>query len=203
MSVAILNRELRKLIPITRLKRFTAAEYNRLTEVGVFGPDDRMELLEGYLVKKMPHNEPHATVISLIQELIVALLYAPWKLRIQLPVLLSGDNVPEPDLAIVRGPLRRFLKHHPARADIALLIEVAHTTLDQDRGIKKEIYARDRIPEYWIVNLVESVVEVYSQPKGGRNPFYREMVSYGRGFSVPLRIEGKEVGIIAVNDLLP
>ncbi len=124
-------------------------------------------------------------------------------MRDQRPIYLSGDNVPEPDAAVVKGPIRRYLKHHPYPADIALLVEVSESTLDQDRGIKLEMYARDRIPEYWIVNLVDRVVEVYTQPKGGKTPSYRQMVSYGAGSSVPLRTAGKELGEIPVSDLLP
>jgi Uma2 family endonuclease len=190
-------------IPMSRLKRFTAAEYDRLTESGVFTTEDRFELLEGFLVNKMPTNEPHATTLDLLEDILKLLLVDPWTFRTQRPILLSGDNRPEPDLVVVKGPKRRFFKHHPRAVDVTLLVEVSEATLDQDRGIKQEMYARDRIPEYWIVNLAESVVEVYTQPKGGRTPGYRRMDSFAAGSSVPLRIEGEEIGVVAVSDLLP
>ena len=203
MSVAVLPPEPRATIPASRLKRFTKAEYNRLVESGIYTTEDRFELLEGWLVDKMPNNPPHASAIGLLEEILLALLIAPWIFRTQRPISLSGNSVPEPDLVVVTGPHRRFAKRHPSAADIALLVEVSHTTLDQDRGIKLEMYARDRIAEYWIINLVDNVVEVYTQPKGGKSPAYRQMVPYSPGSSIPLRIDGKDLGEIAVNDLLP
>ena len=104
---------------------------------------------------------------------------------------------------MVKGPKRRFFKHHPRAGDIALLIEVSDSTLEQDRGVKLKMYARDRIPEDWIINLVDNVVEVYTQPKGSRKPSYRSLISYSAGESVPIRIAGKDLGEIAVSDLLP
>jgi Uma2 family endonuclease len=203
MSATLVNREPRNAIPISRLKRFTAAEYNRLAESGVYTTEDRFELLDGWLVDKMPNNPPHSTALGLLEDILIALLIAPWIFRTQRPISLGGDSVPEPDLVVIKGPRRRFAKRHPTASDIALLVEVSDSTLDQDRGIKLKMYARDRIPEYWIINLVDNVVEVYTQPKGGRNPAYRQMVSYVAGSSVPLRIDGKDLGEIAVNDLLP
>jgi Uma2 family endonuclease len=202
MSAAILSRET-SAIPLERLKRFTAEQYNRLTESGVFTTDDRMELLDGWLVKKMPNNPPHATALGLLEDVLIALLVAPWIYRTQRPTALTGESVPEPDLVVVRGPHRRFARQHPTAADVALIVEIAHTTLVQDRGIKQELYANDRIPEYWIVNLVDRTVEVYTQPRAGRRPGYRKMVSYAAGSSVPLRIDGKELGSVAVDELLP
>ena len=190
-------------IPLSRIKRFTAEQYNRLTEIGAFTNEDKMELLQGYLVSKERLSPLSATVLSLLEDEMHKRLPESLWLRDQSPIYLTGDNVPEPDLAIVKGPIRRYAKHHPYPSDIALLVEMAETTLDQDRGIKLKMYARDRIPECWIINLVDNVVEVYTQPKSGPKPSYRQMVSYGAGSSVPLRIDGKELGTIAVSDLLP
>jgi Uma2 family endonuclease len=203
MNVSVLPPEPRATLPASRLKRFTKAEYNRLVESGVYTTEDRFELLEGWLVDKMPNNPPHATSLGLLEDLLIALLLSPWIFRTQRPISLSGDSVPEPDLVVVKGPRRRFAKRHPTAAEIALLVEVSDSTLLQDRGIKLEMYAVDRIQEYWIINLVDNVVEVYTQPKGGRNPSYRQTISYCAGESVPLRIDGKHLGEVAVSDLLP
>lgn len=203
MSVAVLPPKPQATLPASRLKRFTKAEYNRLVESGIYTTEDRFELLEGWLVDKMPNNPPHATALGLLEDILIALLLAPWIFRTQRPISLSGDSVPEPDLVIVKGPRRRFAKRHPTAAEIALLVEVSDSTLDIDRGIKLELYARDRIPEYWIINLVDNVVEVYTQPKSGRKPNYRNLISYSAGKLIPLRIAGKDLGEIAVNDLLP
>jgi Uma2 family endonuclease len=203
MPAVIRSDETRNAIPFACLKRFTAAQYNHLAEVGAFVPEDRMELLDGYLVSKETLTPLAATALGLLEDEIRQRLPRHWIMRCQAPVALSGDNVPEPDLAVVRGPIRGYFHHHPFPTEITLAIEVAETSLDQDRGIKQELYSRDRIPEYWIVNLVDRTVEVYMQPRAGRTPGYRKMVSYAAGSSVPLRIEGKEIGSVAVNNLLP
>jgi hypothetical protein len=84
-----------------------------------------------------------------------------------------------------------------------LLVEVADTTLDEDRGAKRRVYARNRVPCYWIVNLNESVVEVYTAPRGGRSPGYREQRDYGPDDSVPLVIDGQSLTPVPVRDMLP
>ncbi len=100
----------RQMIPLARLKRFTAAEYDQLTGAGVLKPEDRMELLEGFLVNKMAHYPPHATALGLLEDILIALLIAPWIFRTQRPISLTGDNIPEPDLVVVKGPRRRYAK---------------------------------------------------------------------------------------------
>jgi Uma2 family endonuclease len=190
-------------IPVSRLKRFTATEYNRLTDSGVFTTEDRFELLEGWLVNKMSNNPPHASAIGMLEDAMIALLVAPWIFRTQMPIELSGDSVPEPDLVVVKGPRRKFVKSHPTASEIALVVEVSHTTLDQDRGIKQKLYARDRIPEYWIVNLVDRVVEVYTHPKAGKMPGYRPPIVYRPESTVPLRLDGEPIGQIPVASLMP
>jgi len=190
-------------IPVDRLKRFTAEEYNRLTAIGAFTTDDRMELLEGYLVDKMPHYPLHATSLGLLEEVLKELLTKPWMFRTQRPIEVSGDSVPEPDLVIVKGPQRKYFDRHPCAAEVAIVVEVSESTPAIDRGLKRELYASDRIPEYWIVNLIDRAVEVYAKPKGGKTPGYRQMKSFGDGDSVPLRIGATEFGVIAVSELLP
>jgi Uma2 family endonuclease len=191
-------------IPVSHLKRITAAKYDRMVEAGIFTPDDRIELIEGYLVDKMGQNEPHAYAIARLMKLLIIHLKSPWELRVQAPVLLSGDSVPEPDLAVVRGPLRRYLTtNRPTAPDIGLIIEVSDSTLDQDRGIKQKIYARDHIPQYWVVNLVDKIVEVYTQPRAGKSPGYRQTVSYSPGSSVPLKIDDIDMGLLAVSEFMP
>jgi Uma2 family endonuclease len=115
----------------------------------------------------------------------------------------TADSQPEPDLAIVKGPAGRYEARHPKPSEIALLIEVADTTLLDDRNLKGRLYARARLPVYWIINLVERKVEVYTQPRGGKAPAYRERRDYGREESVPLILVGHPMGLIPVRDLLP
>jgi Uma2 family endonuclease len=182
--------------------RFKVAQYERMVETGILGANDRVELLEGWVVDKMTQNPPHNAAIDYSQEILRAILPPDWRVREQKAVRLV-DSEPEPDLAIVRGPMQRYARRHPAAADIGLIIEVADSSLDDDRRHKGRMYARARIAVYWIVNLVESQVEVYSQPRGGKSPAYRERQVYGKEASVPLVIAGRPLGIVAVRDLLP
>ncbi len=115
-----------------------------------------------------------------------------------------GDSEPEPDLAVVRGNLDQYEHSHPGPQDVALVIEVADVSLHRDRSIKKRVYARAGIPVYWIVNLQERRIEVYTAPSGPtENPDYRQRNDFTAGMGLPLVIEGRESGHIPVAALLP
>ena len=107
---------------------------------------------------------------------------------------------PEPDVAIVRGTDADYEHRIPTAADVALLVEVSDSTLSQDRGKKLLVYAKGRIPLYWIVNLVNRQVEVYSRP--GKNG-YRSHKTFASGEQVPVKIGGQELPPIAVDSILP
>jgi Uma2 family endonuclease len=169
---------------------------------GVLKDGDRVELLDGWIIEKMTHNPPHATSVDLAQTEITARLPRGWRTRTQAPITLATSE-PEPDVAVVRGHVRQYRQSHPRPKDIACLVEVAESTLFDDRNIKGPLYARARIPVYWIINLLESKVEVYSQPRAGRNAAYQQRQDYGMDDFVPLTIERREVGRINVRDLLP
>jgi Uma2 family endonuclease len=184
------------------VRRFTVEEYHRLGEVGVLTEDDRVELLEGWIVPKMIHNPPHDATIELVDDGLRPRLRTPWRIRIQ-SAITTIDSEPEPDLAVVRGDIRERLGRHPASKDIALVIEVADTSLHRDR-YKGEIYGKAEIPLYWIVNLMDRRIEVYSDPTGpDPNPGYRRRDEYGPDAAIPLVIDGQEVDRIAVGELLP
>ena len=202
MVLAISPPVVENSIPFERILRFTAKEYNRLTEIGFFTTEHRVELLNGWLVTKMPQKSLHATALDLLEEQLGELLPVPWTFRTQRPVALTGDSVPEPDLVVVKGPKRRFFKGHPTPKDIAVIVEVSDTTLEQDRGLKRSIYAQDRLPAYWIVNLVDNCVEVYTLPRGGKLPSYRQMRVYGANDAVPVILEGETIGEVPVAELL-
>ena len=184
------------------IRRFTVNEYHRLAEMGVLAENDRVELLEGWVVPKMIHNPAHDGTIELMDELLRALLPNSWRIRIQ-SVITTADSEPEPDLAIVRGPAGRYLGRHPEAADIAIVIEVAESSLDRDRH-KRRLYARTGIAMYWIVNLIDRRVEVYSNPIGSDGePRYADETSYGVDDKVPVEILGRTVGSIAIAELFP
>jgi Uma2 family endonuclease len=189
--------------PPRSVHRFTIQEYERLTESGFFNPGDRSELIDGWLVDKMAHNPQHAGVVDVANEAIAALLPAGWTTRSQLPVRLPGDNAPEPDVVVVPSPKQQYMARHPTDKDVAIVVEVSDTSLDEDRRLKIPQYAKAKLAVYWIVNLVDRRVEVYTQPKGGKSPTYKTRTDYGPDDAVPVVIAGKQVGTIAVKDLLP
>jgi len=189
-------------LPPWLLYRFTVKQYRHMNEIGILTENDRVELLEGWITTKMPRTPPHDAGISLVQAELTPRIPAEWILRIQ-SAINTSDSEPEPDVAVVRGPARRYAKAHPKPRDIGLLVEAAESTLLNDRNFKGRIYARARIPVYWILNLVENKVEVYTQPKSGRSPVYQQRRDYGIDEVVPLVIEDQEIARIPVRDLLP
>jgi Uma2 family endonuclease len=184
------------------LYRFRVDQYEKMIEAGVLTSADRVELIEGIVVQKMTQYPPHAVAIDYTLDALRPLLPDGWRLREQKPIKLS-DSEPEPDLVVVRGPLQRYERRHPGPRDIALLIEVADTSLEGDRQEKGRMYARARIPVYWIINLNDRQVEVYTEPKGGKEPAYRQRTDYDADAKVSLVIEGNEIGQVSVRELLP
>ena len=181
-------------------RRFTLAEYRKICETGILEEDDRVELLDGWIVPKMTHNPPHDATVQLCQAAIGAVLPDDWTLRIQ-SAINAGNSEPEPDLAIVRGPLRRYADHHPQADEIGLIVEVAETSLARDRA-KLELYAEAGTPQCWIVNLVDRQVDVYSQHSPATGMF-QPGTTYTPGESIPLELDGIFVADLLVDDVLP
>src|SRR5207302_6596254 len=126
------------------IARFSVAKYQRMIEAGIFTSEDKVELLENYVVLKMPRNPPHDGTVQLVTEALGPAVPKGWRLRVQLTVVLS-DSQPEPDGAVVRGDARAYLARHPAAADVGLIVEVADSSLLRDQRDKTRIYARARI----------------------------------------------------------
>ena len=145
-----------------RQRRWTRAEYDRLIDIGVFRPDERLELLGGELIVSEPQNSAHYTAIGLVEDALRAALPPGWLVRSQGPIELDDESEPEPDIAVTRGDRRSYSRHHPSRP--SLVIEVAESRLAFDREHKGSLYARARLEDYWIVNLVDRVLEVHRRP---------------------------------------
>ena len=191
------------LPPPFPVHRFSVDEYHEMIQKGILKEDDRVELLDGWIVPKMPRNPPHDATIHKTQKVLLSMLPPPWELRIQ-SAITTDSSEPEPDFAIVPGPPERYLSSHPTPQDIAIIIEVSDSTLAQDREEKGKLYAQGRIPIYWIINLVNRQVEVYSRPSGpDPNPGYRRRDDYLINDSVPLILAEQEVAQVAVKSLLP
>jgi Uma2 family endonuclease len=144
-----------------RTKRWSRLEYERLVDLGAFQPGDRVELVAGELLVREPQGSPHATGIRAVEEALRSALGPGWEVRTQMPVALDDESEPEPDVIVVPGSYRDYSHAHPSRP--ALLVEVAESSLAYDRDDKGSLYARARVPEYWIVNLEERVLEVYRE----------------------------------------
>jgi Putative restriction endonuclease len=184
-------------------RRFSVPEYHRLIDIGVLTEDDNLELIEGYLVNKMSRNPPHDWVIQRINRLLLTVLGPGWEVRIQSAITLS-DSEPEPDITVARGDINTFRSRHPVPADLCALIEVADSTLAGDRIDKGRVYARARVPIYWIINLVDRQIEVYEQPSGPTPvPGFAKTTIYQASDSIPFVLDSVTVATFAVNDLLP
>ncbi len=170
-----------------------------MVESGIFTERDRLQLVSGMLVAKATQGDAHCTADDLCWEALAAIVPAGWYVRPNKPVRLPPDSEPEPDHAVVRGTIRDFRHGHPGPADVALVVEIEASSLREDRAMAI-IYANARIPIYWILNLVDRQVEVYSGPGPGG---YAMTEHYGPGSQVPVVIDGAVVGRIAVDDLLP
>jgi Uma2 family endonuclease len=143
-------------------RRITVDEYHRMIAAGILGEDERVQLISGTLVAMTPQGGPHARVIQRLNRLLVRAVGDDLVVRPQLPLTLVDDSEPEPDLAVVRAGDAESRERHPRTA--LLVVEVAGESLPLDRQAKAVLYARAGIPEYWIVNLAESTVEVRRAP---------------------------------------
>jgi Uma2 family endonuclease len=185
------------------LKRFTVDEYHAMIDAGVFAEDENFELLEGLIVRKMTKHPPHWIACGALRDALIALNIPGFFVHSQDPVTTS-DSEPEPDLALIRGKRRDYLKGNPDPKKAPLVIEFADSSLTRDRRWKKRIYARARVPVYWIVNLIDRQVEIFSKPSGPvKKPDYLSRDIVAADGTVPVVIDGKERGRLAVKDFLP
>jgi Uma2 family endonuclease len=190
-------------VPLDSVKRFTVAQYHALIDAGMFADDENYELLEGLLVHKLTKNPDHWIATDFLRDALQALAIAGYFVHSQNPVTTS-DSEPEPDLALVRGKRRDYRGGNPDPGQVPLVAEVADSSLRRDRGLKKRIYARAGIRVYWIVNLINRQVEVYSEPSGpAKKPDYKKCEIIAADGTLPVLIDGKVVGKLKVKDLLP
>ncbi len=190
------------LLSLAGFKQFTPAQYHKLIDSGVIMEGEAVELLEGYLVEKGMRNPPHE--MSLRRMTARLPRHAPgWFLQVQGAIAL-GASEPEPDGVLLRGDETTCDGRIPTVADIGLVIEVSDSTLAFDRRDKGRIYARVGIPVYWIINVVDRQIEVYTNPDATANPpAYRTRTNYAITDAVPVVLDGVAAGTIPVSELLP
>jgi Uma2 family endonuclease len=169
---------------------------------GILTEDDPVELLEGYMVTKMPRSPEHDFALSAISNRMHRLVPSSYTIRGQCAATIQ-ESEPEPDLIFARGDEARYRSNHPGPNDTALVIEVAASSLTRDRTDKARIYARAAIPVYWVVNVTERVIEVYTQPSGHTSaPAYGKRDDYPVGTSVPVVLDGQVIGTIVVAEVM-
>jgi Uma2 family endonuclease len=187
------------VVPDYPIWRFSVEQYHEMIDSGILTEDDPVELLEGWLVTKMSKNRPHSISTQRTREALARIVPSGWYVDDQEPIT-TADSEPEPDVLGVRGSREDYPEHHPSPEDVALVVEVADATLQRDRTLKLRVYASAGIAAYWILNLVERQLEVYSDPDQGD---YRGRVVYAESEAVPLVIGGQAVGRMAVGEVLP
>ena len=185
-------------------RRFTIDEYHQMIRDGILIDGEPIELLEGWMVKKMSHGTPHDSAVQALFKRLLRLAPPGWDVRGQSAVTLPTDgSEPEPDFALVRGDESTYRDRHPGPDDIGLVVEVSVSSLRVDRVGKARIYARAGIPVYWIVNVADKVIEVYTQPSGpGETPAYAQRDDYPVGTAVPVVLDGTTVGTITVAEVV-
>ncbi len=192
--------------------RITVDQYDQMVESGVLGEDEPVELLGGVLLRQTLKKPRHVFPTEETRKQLERIVPAGWYVRQEGPVRIPLFDEPEPDVAVARGNSRTYRKHHPGPKDVALVVEVAATkgSLSQARVEKLSAYDRAGIPVYWIINLTRTGrtlhagsgrVEVDTRPTRTRG--YRDHVEYKSRDQVPVVIDGREVGRIAVAELLP
>jgi Uma2 family endonuclease len=189
-------------VPDLTTRRWRRVEYDRLVDLGMF-QGEHLELLGGLLVVGEPQGSSHAAVVMHVGRVLTAAFGAGWHARLRAPLALDDASEPEPDVAIVFGVPFDYFDAHPSTA--ALIVEVAESSLRLDCRFKTGLYARAGLQEYWIVNLVDDVLEVHRDPQPAPDAefgaVYRDVARFQRSSSVtPLAAPQAR---IPVADLLP
>jgi Uma2 family endonuclease len=182
------------------LYRLTVRQYDRMIHDSIIREGDRVELVEGLLVTKMGRNRPHVQAGVRGLRLLSVLVPGGWHVRKEDPIVASDWSKPEPDLAVVRGRDEDYDERDVTSADVALVVEIADSSLPADQQDMARVYSASGIAIYWIINLVDQQVEVYSDPGSAG---YQSTQIKKPGEEVPVVIDGALVGQIAVSELLP
>ena len=168
---------------------FTVEEYYKMAEVGIL-QKKRIELIKGEIINISPIGSKHSSCVSLLTKLLNRSLSDLYFLSAQNPIRLNNQTEPEPDITIAKTIDTLYSDRHPTPNDILAIFEVADSSLEYDREIKTRLYAEAGIPEYYIVNLSENIVEVYQDPKEG---VYTKTSQVKKGEVLELKNQGVEL----------
>ena len=177
----------------TTKKRFTTKEYTQMIETGILSEDDQVELIEGEIIEMTPIGSKHAACVDRLNGLLNQRLTEGEIVRVQSPINLGQDSQPQPDVAILKSRDDFYAEDHPGPEDTDLVVEVSETSRSFDRRVKVPLYGRNGIPEVWLIDLEEDLLEVHYLPS---NKGYKEVHKYDRGESVGSTvISGLEIAV--------
>jgi Uma2 family endonuclease len=152
---------------VTR-KLFTTDEYYRMAEVGILTPDDRVELIEGEIIRMSPIGTRHAACVNRGAELFMLKFHGKATVTVQNPAHLNQYNEPQPDILLLKHREDYYASKHPSPEDTLLLLEVSDTTLGFDLNVKIPIYGATGIPEVWIADLRKNIIRAFRNPEAGQ-----------------------------------
>jgi Uma2 family endonuclease len=182
---------------MARSRPITADEYHRMGEIGILGPDERVELLNGRILEMPPIRPRHNYVVVGLNALMQRMFGDRAVIIVRGPIRLDRFSEPQPDVLVVRDPIEQYASRHANPEDTLLVVEVAESTLRYDRGEKLRAYARMEIAEYWIVDVAHERLHAFTEPDGER---YRTEVVVERGGRIAPRAFADD--FIALNDIL-
>jgi Uma2 family endonuclease len=192
----------RVAIPPVPVSRLTVDHYVAMFRAGIVTEDDRIELLDGWLVPKATKTPPHCAAAGLVGNWLCKTAPAGWCGFMSASLRLA-TSMPDPDVVVLRGEIRSYGERWPEGKDIGLVVEVAGESVFCDQSLKKSIYAQAGIPCYWLVNLVERRIEEYTEPVAGENADYRQRRNYSGDDEIALVLVGQQIANVPVGDLLP
>jgi Uma2 family endonuclease len=180
---------------------FSVDEFYRMVDLDLFPDEARVGLWEGRVYLEIVKNHPDSFSWASLNATLFPLLPAGWSLWAECSVTISQDKAPLPDLLILRGNLKEYRTRRPEARDVALLIEVADSSLKIDTGTKLQAYAKSGIPSYWVVNLKDGVIHVYTNPIPSEAR-YASMTTIGQDGSIPFVLDGVQVAMIPAANIL-
>ncbi len=148
-----------------RRHRITAEDYYKMGEVGIFTENDRVELIEGEIIDMTPIGSQHAYLLDKLNRVFTKQAPENTLVRIQNPLRLDNYNEPEPDLALVTN--KDYATHHPSPIDTLLVVEIADSSITYDTKVKTPLYSQHNIPEVWLINVSDHIVQIFQQPENG------------------------------------
>jgi len=178
------------------LRKWTVKEYHKLGEIGIFNPEERLELIEGNIIKISAKGTVHASATRRTATLLHNLLGNQAAVYNKSPIALDDDSEPEPDIAVVRIDPFDYATHHPTPSEVYLIIEVADSSLTFDREIKAKIYARSGIADYWVLNVGDRQLHVFREPT--ENGYQSEVILAETASLSPIEFPAFNIAIQAM-----